>query len=195
MAREAGSDWISHLPAVLMGLRASVREDSAVSPAELVFGQPFRLPGSFFEASSVKPEEPPSVEFVRDLRTRLASVLPHPVVFHGVPPSAVPSALLSAKAVFLRVDSVRRPLVPPYEGPFEVLESTAKTFTILKNSKSVVVLIDRVKPAFALPPASVRSSASAQTDSFSDELSPEVYTRSGRISRPPVRFASPLVTN
>jgi transposase InsO family protein len=44
-AHGAGAAWHSHLPWVLMGLRAAPKEDSAVSSAELVTGTPLMLPG------------------------------------------------------------------------------------------------------------------------------------------------------
>jgi transposase InsO family protein len=44
-ARDVGSAWHSHLPWVLMGMRAAPKEDLAVSSAELVYGSPLILPG------------------------------------------------------------------------------------------------------------------------------------------------------
>ena len=44
-ARCAGAAWPSHLPWVLLGLRAAPKEDSNVSSAELVYGAPLHLPG------------------------------------------------------------------------------------------------------------------------------------------------------
>jgi hypothetical protein len=42
---DAGPVWHSHIPWVLMGLRAAPKEDLAVSSAELVNGSPLILPG------------------------------------------------------------------------------------------------------------------------------------------------------
>ena len=50
--------------------------------------------------------------------------------------------------VFLRCDRIRKPLQPPYDGPFKVLNRSDKTFTILLNGKEEVVSIDRLKAAF-----------------------------------------------
>ena len=36
----AGADWPSHLPGVLLGLRAAPKEDSSISSAELLYGAP-----------------------------------------------------------------------------------------------------------------------------------------------------------
>uniref|UniRef100_A0A669EDT9 Gypsy retrotransposon integrase-like protein 1 n=1 Tax=Oreochromis niloticus TaxID=8128 RepID=A0A669EDT9_ORENI len=46
-------NWVDRLPWVLLGLRCAVKEDLGVSPAELVLGQPLRVPGEFL------PESPP----------------------------------------------------------------------------------------------------------------------------------------
>ncbi len=41
----AANDWPDHLPWVLLGMRAAPKEDSAVSSAEMVLGEPLVLPG------------------------------------------------------------------------------------------------------------------------------------------------------
>ncbi len=66
-ARGAGAAWHSHLPWVLMGLRAAPKEDSAVSSAELVTGTPLVLPGQLLHVS-----DPPCVN-VPPPRTRPTS--------------------------------------------------------------------------------------------------------------------------
>ncbi len=43
-ARSAANDWPDHLPWVLLGMRAAPKEDSAVSSAEMVLGEPLVLP-------------------------------------------------------------------------------------------------------------------------------------------------------
>ncbi len=68
-ARLAGSDWPSHLPWVLLSLRAAPREDSGVSAAELVYGCPLSLPGQFLTGS----EQPPA-SFIRHLNSSLPCV-------------------------------------------------------------------------------------------------------------------------
>ena len=79
-----------------------------------------------------------------------------PVLYHGDHPSRLDPRLLDATHVFLRVDAVRRPLVPPYEGPFPVVSRSpsTKTFVILKRGKPITVTVDRLKPAVLLPDVS-----------------------------------------
>ena len=100
-------------------------------------------------AASGQPPDPAT--FAAELHSVMTSSRPFPVVHHGCRSSRVDPALSSATHVFLRVDAVKRPLVPPYEGPFQVLSRTDKTFVLLKRGKPVTVTIDRLKPAFFLP--------------------------------------------
>jgi Integrase zinc binding domain/Integrase core domain len=60
--RLAGADWFSHLPWVMLGLRAVPRENSGLSAAELVFGAPLTLPGPIINAA-----EPPPEVFIQQL--------------------------------------------------------------------------------------------------------------------------------
>ena len=55
-ARLSGSDWVALLPLVMLGLRASPKDDSGFSPAEAVFGTALSLPGEFLEHSEIPPE-------------------------------------------------------------------------------------------------------------------------------------------
>ena len=151
MARASATgscSWMSHLPFVLLGLRSSVRVDADCSPADLLYGGSLRLPGDMFVGSTPSPS--PS-DFVAQLRSVMSAATPMPVSYHGVPPSRVDRRLSSASHVFIRIDSVRRPLVPPYEGPFLVLGRSDKTFDLQRNGKTVTVSIDRLKPAMFLP--------------------------------------------
>ena len=39
--------WVDRMPWVMLGLRTAPKEDLQTSPAELVYGQPLRVPGDF----------------------------------------------------------------------------------------------------------------------------------------------------
>ena len=43
-ARCEGKDWLSHLPYILLGLRAAPKEEADISSAEVTFGAPLVLP-------------------------------------------------------------------------------------------------------------------------------------------------------
>ena len=117
-----------------------------------------------------------------------------PVTYHGSQHSRVDPALQSASHVFLRVDAVKRPLVPPYIGPYLVLSKDPKTFIILKEDKKLTVSVDRLKPAF-LSDSPSRSGASVsgvpaprdQASALRPDPAP-VFTSSGRVSRPVRHF-------
>ena len=95
-ARLAASDWPSHLPWVILGLRAAPKEDHKVSAAELLYRVPLALPGKLLDTA-----EPPGASFLQNLRKTPISLPIQPVT--GPPPaSGLPRALSSASLVFVR---------------------------------------------------------------------------------------------
>ena len=52
----AGSNCVSHLPLVMLGLRTDPKNDSGFSPAEAVYGTNLSLPGEFIKHSEFPPE-------------------------------------------------------------------------------------------------------------------------------------------
>ena len=92
----AGSDWSSHLPLVMLGLRTAPKDDSGFSPAEAVFGTNLSLPGEFIEHS----EFPPEV-FLWKIELAVSNFSGPPQ--HHVPPSQpqpLPRDLLTAEFFF-----------------------------------------------------------------------------------------------
>lgn len=142
------TNWVDTLPLVLLGIRASFKQDLNTSSAELVYGEPLRLPGQFFE-----PAEPGSTD-ISDFTTRLhrsiEKIKPTPASRHGTGKTFIFKELASSSHIFLRDDTVRAALQPPYKGPYEVLERGEKTFKILVKGKVVTVSVDRLKPAYIL---------------------------------------------
>ena len=55
-ARLASSDWVSHLPLVMLGLQSSPKDDSGFSLAKAVYGSNLSLPGEFLEHSEIPPD-------------------------------------------------------------------------------------------------------------------------------------------
>uniref|UniRef100_A0A674PAD7 Gypsy retrotransposon integrase-like protein 1 n=1 Tax=Takifugu rubripes TaxID=31033 RepID=A0A674PAD7_TAKRU len=144
--RAALSDdsWVDHLPWVMLGLRSAPKEDLDASPAELVLGQPLRVPGEFL------PESAPPCNFpARSYFSAGPALVPSPVL-HCFPRSFVPTDLATARFVFVRHDAHRSPLRPPYDGPFRVLETGAKSFVLDMGGRSERVTLDRLKPAHLL---------------------------------------------
>ncbi|GFS44613.1 transposon Ty3-I Gag-Pol polyprotein [Nephila pilipes] len=50
--------------------------------------------------------------------------------------------------IFLRTDSMKKGLQPPYEGPYKIVNHTIKMFRILRHGKEVTVSVDRLNPAY-----------------------------------------------
>lgn len=139
-------DWVAILPAVLLGLRCSFKEDIKATAAEMLYGVPVRLPGEFF----VNPDSvaDPCI-FIDKFRTHMQRIQLSGMVHHGERKHFVPKDLLTCSHVFLRVDHVRKPLEPPYEGPYTVLKrSTDRVIVIEVKGKATSVSIERLKPAF-----------------------------------------------
>jgi hypothetical protein len=138
--------WVEALPLVLLGIRSAWKEDIKTSSAELVYGEPLRLPSDFF-----KPTESTSVDytsFVARLRNHIAKIKPVPGTRHAQKPFYVPKDLSSADYVFLRQGPAKGALESPYAGPYKVLRRGSKTFKIEIAGKPNTVTIDRLKPAY-----------------------------------------------
>jgi hypothetical protein len=136
-ARAAGVEWHSHLPWVLLGLRAAPKEISGISSAEVVLGEQLRLPGEIphqfpaLEAGGVDRRPPPSYAAVAD---------------------TPPAHLQAACFVYVRRGGCVPPLAPFYSGPYAVVERHAKTFVIRVGTRNEVVSVDRLKPHTGLGP-------------------------------------------
>ncbi|UYV78910.1 hypothetical protein LAZ67_17000240 [Cordylochernes scorpioides] len=141
------TSWSLKLPLVLLGIRSSLREDLNTTTAELVYGKPLPLPGTFFEdppPSASSPTEP----WLEDFKRAMASLKPEPSKPHGNRHVYVPKPLETCSHVYLRRDLILPPLAPPYDGPYEVLFRKPKIYKLKIKKRSTWVSIDRLKPAF-----------------------------------------------
>ncbi|GFT48817.1 transposon Ty3-I Gag-Pol polyprotein [Nephila pilipes] len=139
------AQWTTVLPTILMGFRATWKEDLQATTAEMIYGAPIRLPGEFLCPS--KPSADP-VTFVGRLRETMQRLSPPKTQHHGHCTIFVSKDLATCSHVFLRTDSLKKGLQPPYEGPYKVVSRTEKVFRILRHGKEVSVNIDRLKPAY-----------------------------------------------
>ena len=62
----------------------------------------------------------------------------------------VHKGLADTTHVFLRQDAVRRPLDPPYSGPYKDLDRIKKTLLIAMNGREDTVSTDSVNPAYIM---------------------------------------------
>ena len=141
MTRCTDASWISQLPWVLLGLRTTPKDDSNISVAEMVFGDPLVVPAEFFPCTA----DTPDIARLRDIVGKHA---PCKQSYQDARKTYVPPSLSTATHVFLRIDSHKPPLTPPYAGPYKILRRKTKTLLLAIKGSQDWVSIDRVKPAF-----------------------------------------------
>ncbi|GFW50603.1 hypothetical protein TNCV_2889051 [Trichonephila clavipes] len=161
--------WTEVLPIILLGLRASLKEDILCTPAELVFGTTIRLPGEMFDSS--KPDDD-VVNFVSKLKSHMQSLHPKPPKHHGKRPVFIHPGLLEATHVFLRGDICK---------PAFFLNTEDLQLPQTKNETPATV----VPNATASTPATVESDPTASTPT-------QPSTRSGRKVHLPTSFINRL---
>lgn len=81
---------------------------------------------------------------------QIRKIKPQPIARHGTRKIFIFRELASSPYVFLRNDTVKSPLQPPYDGSCKVIQRRDKTFTIEISNKNTIVSIDRLKPAFVI---------------------------------------------
>ncbi|CAH8611522.1 unnamed protein product [Dicrocoelium dendriticum] len=190
--------WSERIPAVLLGIRNTVKEDIGCSPAELVFGTTLRLPGEMILDSRVTGEIDP-VSYAERLKQHFRTVRPTSTRFTAREQRIHPD-LHTCPFVFIRIDAVRKPLTPPYEGPFKVLSRKPKYFILERNGSKESVSIDRLKPAYvepavtltdpkSLPPVGQPTDSNAPEPSCARPTNDPKHTRSGRSVSFPSKLA------
>ncbi|XP_059098329.1 uncharacterized protein LOC131892540 [Tigriopus californicus] len=169
-AQLAGPHWYHHLPWVLFGIRCPPKDDIQMSPAQLLYGASLKVPGAL--CLHPNDQTTPTQHF-RNLRERLAHLVPPASQFHGKPNSFVPPLLHTCPFVWVRVDRVQSSLEPPYQGPIAVLQRQPKSFLRDMDDKKRHVSLDQLKPAF-----------------FDDSHPLPTETQSGRLIKAPARYRS-----
>ncbi|KAG7309898.1 hypothetical protein JYU34_004412 [Plutella xylostella] len=165
--------WTEVLPLVLLGIRSAWKDDIQSSSAELVYGEPLRLPGQFISPASTKPED--VTEFANRLKSHMNQISPHPTSAHNKKRTFfVPKDLNTSSHVFMRQGPAHRSLQPAYTGPHKVLRRGSKTFDLDVNGKEQTVTIDRLKPAYMAEESSIPETPTG---------TPVRKTRSGRTVR------------
>ena len=135
--------WTETIPVVLLGIRSAPKSDLATSSAELLFGQPLRLPGDYFNPATDALDY--NASYAKQLAAQMRRLTPtEPRVQDRK--THVPATLQTCTHVFVRIDGVRRPLTRPYEGPFRVLNRREKHFVIDRHGHRESVSLDRLKP-------------------------------------------------
>ncbi|XP_064469932.1 uncharacterized protein LOC135384671 [Ornithodoros turicata] len=111
----------------------------------MVYEATLRIPDAFFPPSS--PACPTDMtSYVDRLRSALGHLQSHPP--RSCSPATLQHPLLQTTTnVFVRHDGVRKPLQPPYDGPYLVTHRGPKHFTRQIAGRTETVSVDRLKSA------------------------------------------------
>lgn len=142
--------WTTSLPWVLLGLRSACKEDIGASTADLVYGEPLRLPGALLQSNPAPPAAADMPGLLARIRRQVETLRPQPASRHGKKAVFTFPDMATATHVFLRDDTVRGALTPPYSGPHPIIARDAKYLTLQLPRLVDTVSVDRVKPAFRL---------------------------------------------
>ena len=157
--------WTEALPLLLMGIRSSWKEDLGATAAEMVYGQPMSLPGQFLTPQPTRESSPSATPFVQQLKAAFEELRPSSVVRHGDRKVFIFKDLSTASHVFIRNDGIKRPLEQPYSGPYRVVCSSDKCFTVSVHGRDKTVSVDRLNPAYVLEEdIEDRADASSESD-------------------------------
>ncbi|GBN54031.1 hypothetical protein AVEN_108663-1 [Araneus ventricosus] len=158
---------------------ACLEEDIGASPAEMVYGQCLRLPGEFFRNATSSKQMLSEDTFLQRLRLYTRRLRPVPTSRHSSSTFFVQPDLRTSSHVFVRCDTVRKPLEQPYQGPFKVISRNDKFFKISINKRQSTVSIDRLKSAYVLPDVSRENLFIKTEESKCKKVSTQPVTRSG----------------
>ena len=194
-ATDDPSHWNERLPLVLLGIRTAVKTDLDHSVSERVYGTTLCLPCEFFvPPSTISNLDPTS--YVDRLKRTLYDLKPPPQR-RQQHPEHIPQDLQTCTHVFIRRDAVRKPLQPPYDGPFKVISRTAKFFKVNLGTRTDTISIDRLKPAHLdpdYPGGAVPSSKAIHVDEpNTTTTTPVRQTRFGRHVRFPERYMQSFI--
>ena len=143
----ANDRWTEVLPLVLLGKRTAYKADLQASTAELVYGEPLRVPGELLVAV---PQHFDTSSYIQQLRHHMSQLRPTPASRHASPGSFIHKDLPESTHVFLRKDGAQRSLQPPYSGPHQVISRMDKSMTIVVSGRHTTISTDTVKPAYLL---------------------------------------------
>uniref|UniRef100_A0A0A9WPX9 RNA-directed DNA polymerase n=1 Tax=Lygus hesperus TaxID=30085 RepID=A0A0A9WPX9_LYGHE len=130
MTSSSVTKWAQDMTSLLLGIRNRPSSDG-ISPSQRLYGVTPRLPNDLFTPST------PDVIPYRNHDT-----------YRKTTKTYYPRTMNSAEQIYVRIDTPRAKLTPPYKGPFTILANDGKTLTYqdeLGNKHNVSV--DRCKPA------------------------------------------------
>ncbi|XP_066600154.1 uncharacterized protein [Prorops nasuta] len=138
--------WMDSLPVVLLGLRTAFKEDLQATPTEMLYGTSLRIPGDFFLTTEQQADPRMFIDKHREL---MQALRPTPTAHHNQAKMFILKDLQTCSHVFIRADHTRRPLEPPYMGPYKIINRLSdRVYQIQIDGKSKNISIERIKPAY-----------------------------------------------
>lgn len=137
--------WREALPLTLLSIRTALKGDLQCSSAKLLYGATLQLPGEFFHKGPEDTNVDPT-SFVARLRDIMRELMATPVRTHPQRNVHVDRELSTCTHLFIRNDSVRKPLQTPYSGPYKVLNRNKKYFTVDYKGHQDTVSLDHSLP-------------------------------------------------
>ena len=141
------SHWTEALPLVLLGIRTTCKVDINCSVAEMVFGTTLALPCELVVPANELMIPVDSADYVDRLKQHMSTLRPV-LTRPSTKKSQVHKDLENCSHVWVRTDSIRKPLQAPYTGPYKVLNRNDKVFKLDYHGKTKTVSIDRLKVAY-----------------------------------------------
>ena len=133
------ADWTT----AMLGIRTTLKHDFNCTPAELVYGTTLRIPGEFV-TTSTNISTADQASYAVKLKAVMQKLKAIPPRQQKHQQTNIHKLLQTCTHVFVR-HVYRKPLQPPYDGPYEVLK---KHFTLSIKGRKEAVSIDRLKPAY-----------------------------------------------
>ena len=176
-----GSTWLEKLPHIMLAIRTAVRDDTMVSPAQILYGMEPTLPSDLLMPYERR-EDINVGDYTKDLKRAMRFV--DGVKSRPAPLSSrLDKSLSNATHVFVR-NNARRGLEPNYRGPYKVIEKHNKFFVLEMPSGLDTVSIDRLKVCYLAEDYLYTPSKNAEEKSTNVRNRPYV-TRYGRVVRRP----------
>lgn len=164
----------------------------------MTYGTTLRIPGEFFDVSTALKHE---TDFINSFRKQMSRLKPQQTTNHDTAGKFfVQKELSRCTHVFVRNDTVRASLQPPYDGPYEIVTRFNKNFAVKINNREVNISIDRLKAAFTTERENndISSNQPASLNTPNDSATPRkkltfkedspVYSKFGRRIQKPVRY-------
>ena len=172
------STWLDALPLALLGIRSAFKSDLQTTAADLVYGEPLRLPGEMFAPIPANKNITDPSEFINRLHRQMDNLRPTPAASHQHKKVFVFKELATCTHVFLRDHRLRGALQAPYTGPYLISQRGDKNFIIRVRGTDTRVSIDRLKPAYITTDDVTNSQKTTASDPISHKN--DYITRAGR---------------